>query len=229
MKKILLIATLTATTLTALAQDSTTTKKVYHNEFGVDATGFIKQFANLNSSSTTYSPTYYLTYRRYFKCGNIRLAVGGDFSNATIPSSYVGDPNTYHNNSNSLNARIGWEFVSELSKRWQVFYGLDLRPALVYSKNDAVNFNGGYAQGDETKSQIYGVAPVLGFRFNLTNRLSIITETSFSINMQKDWEHKYFTPTSSAYPPPMTYSPTTAQKMFSSYGQPLSVFIVFKI
>jgi len=218
--------------LSTFAQDSAATKKMYRNEFGIDATGFLKQFLNFNQQqqfSNSYFPTYYLTYRRYFKCGNIRFAAGGDFSNAEVPPAFTGDNNKYHNISQSVNARIGWEFVNELSKHWLVYYGFDFRPSTVYSKNDATFWNGGYASGRETKTQIYGLAPVLGFRFKITDRLSILTEASFSINTQKDIQRTYYTPVSSLYPAMPDDGPNTTKKIFSSFGQPLSIFIVFKI
>jgi len=58
--------------------------------------------------------------------------------------------------------------------------------ALATQKNDAPYWNGGYANGYMTKSQIYGIAPLLGFRFLLNKRLSISTETSFSLTSNKN-------------------------------------------
>jgi len=214
------------------AQDSAQVK-VYRNEFGLDATGFLKQVLNFSQQqqfSTYYFPTYYLTYRRYFKCGNLRAAVGYDLLDAETPTGNPQDANKYRHVSHSVDSRIGWEFASELSKRWQVFYGLDLRPAYTYDKNDCRYSNGGYANGIETRTQIYSIAPLLGFRFRLGSRLSILTEASFSVNVQKNQERIYYTPTSSSsYPSKPDEPKTTTQKMFTSFGQPLSVFIVFAI
>lgn len=83
MKKTIFSILLAAWTISATAQDSTAIKapqKNYHNEFGLDATGFFRQFLSFNDQQFTsaylYSPTYYVTYRRYFKGGNIRFAIG---------------------------------------------------------------------------------------------------------------------------------------------------------
>lgn len=230
MKNLILTIILATTVLTTFGQDSTKTK-VYHNEFGIDATAFLKQFLNFNSGQYPdyYNATYYLTYRRHFKYGNIRFGIGGGFSDYDIPAAFDGDVNKYHYNSYSLNSRIGWEFFNELSKRWQVFYGLDFRPSLSYTKNDAPYWNGGYANGSETKSQTYGIAPLLGFRFKLTNRLSISTETSFSINWQQSESRRYYIPVTSQYPPlPDVVTPKT-KKLFSSFAQPLSLLLTFDI
>jgi hypothetical protein len=231
MKKALLTILTTVIIMTAFAQDTTKKVKVYHNEFGIDATSFIKQFFDFNTSAfgNEYTPTYYLTYRRHFKYGNIRFAIGGSFSNYNQPDEYTGDTNKYYYHSYSVNARIGWEFINELSKYWQVFYGIDFCPSYSYIKNDGQYFNAGYANGYEDKSQIYGVAPLLGFRFRLSKRLSISTETSFTLNWEKDSSKNYYTPVSSQYPSiPTVINPKT-KKTYSSYAQPISLFFTFDI
>ena len=78
----------------ALSQiDSTTQHK---NEFGIDVTGTIRFFTKFqNTSDYSYTPTYYLTYRRYFDPGNIRFGFGGDFSNLEV-AGMVGDSNIYN-------------------------------------------------------------------------------------------------------------------------------------
>jgi hypothetical protein len=231
MKKIFLTVVMTSLILTSFSQDTTKRDKVHRNEFGIDATGFIKQLLNFNQNEYYYYyyPNYYLTYRRHFKCGNIRFALGGDFSDHDIPAAFTGDSNKYHYTSYSYDCRIGWEFFNELSKRWQVFYGLDFRPSKSYTKNDVPYWNGGYANGTETKSQIYGIAPLLGFRFKLSNRLSIMTETSFSVNIQKEYSRKYYIPVTNMYPPiPDDITPKSI-KYYSNFMQPLSLFITFNI
>ena len=44
MKKIFLSIILVISILRVFAQDNKIETKIYHNEFGVDATGFLKQF-----------------------------------------------------------------------------------------------------------------------------------------------------------------------------------------
>lgn len=228
MKKSILILLLSSGVIITRAQESSTNEKNYKNEFGIDVTGFVKQFINYNSNSTYYSPTYYLSYRRYFKSGNIRFAIGGNYLKGDNNTG-INDQNQYKNISYSFNARIGWEFVNEISKRWQVFYGLDFRPEYSYTKNDMVYQNAGYANGSEIKSEIYGLAPLLGFRFKLTNRLSLLTESNFSINYQKNRQRVYYTPVSSAYPVIANPGSKKTEKIFTSFGQALSIYFVFTI
>jgi hypothetical protein len=229
MKKIILITALTVIFLPAASQDNVTNEKLYRHEFGLDATGFVRQFLNLNTNTEIYIPTYYLTYRRYLKSGNIRAGIGATYSyNDNI------DPNNVNVKkleyiSYSLNARIGWEFIKELSERWQIFYGMDIRPDYLYTKNDRMFQNNGIASGSEVKTQQFGVAPLLGFRFKLNDRLSILSESSFSIVMQKSKQKNYFTalPGINQNIPDNTFS--TVNRIYSGFSQLQNIHIVFKI
>ena len=231
MKKILFTIVFAVSISMIHAQDSTSLTKVYHNEFGIDVTGFLKQFFNFNQGqgSSSYYPVYYLTYRRHFTKGNIRFAIGGDFENRDIPPTNDDDKNIYRDKSYSLDLRLGWEFFNDISKRWQVFYGLDFISSSYHTKNDVQYFSGDYAYGSETKAQTFGLAPLLGFRYKITNRLSISTQTSFSINWQKNNSKRYFTPIFDFIPPRDDDKKPESKRVFSNYSQPLSLFLTFDI
>jgi hypothetical protein len=202
------------------------------NEFGIDATGFLKEFLNIGSSSQYpeyYYPAYYLTYRRHFTAGNLRVAIGGDAYNNQIAPSFTNDSNKYYDKGYSLYAAIGWEFYDNLSKRWQVFYGMDFRTILVFDKNDYQSSNGYYANGTDMRTQIFALAPLLGIRFKLTKRLSILTETSYSINTEKDYTNTFYTALPGATPPAPASISQKLTKMYTSFSQPLSVFLDFTI
>jgi|SRR5580698_9520112 len=88
MKKLSFIIGLCIVSLSINAQDTTKTKQ-HLNEFGIDATGFLKQYLNFGQqNSSYYIPTYYLTYRRYFGCGNLRVQLGGSYTNDQLPNNY---------------------------------------------------------------------------------------------------------------------------------------------
>lgn len=215
----------------SFAQDTTGRSNIYHNELGIDATGFVKQFVSFGYSEypSDYNPTYYITYRRHLKCGNIRFAIGGDFENEDISPGFSADSNKYYKKYYSYDTRLGWEFSNGLSKRWQVFYGLDFRPGYTYSKNDAPYWNGGYANGSESKTQTYAFAPLLGFRFKINDRLSLTTETSFSVIFSQNTTRRYYIPVTSQYPAiPDVVKPKT-KSIYSSFSQPLSLIFTFEI
>lgn len=227
MKLRLIIFAIFILPLTIQAQDKIA--KSYKNEFGIDATSFILLYLKLTPDELTYQPPYYLTYRRKFQTGNIRFAIGGRFANYNIPPVYVEDHNEYLYNSFNIGVRVGWEFKNEISKRWQVFYGLDFRPSFQHTVDDASFWNGGYAYGIDYKVENYGIAPLLGFRFRLNERLSLSTETTFSINFQKQDITRYYTPITSDYAPTPNEVDPTMKAVFSSFSQPLMIFLTFDI
>jgi len=229
MKKPTLIIAMCIMVLYGFAQDTT---RHYRNEFGLDATGFLKQFLNFDNNqqlTTTYTPTYYLTYRRHFSGVNLRIAVGGSFMNNQLAPPYPSDSTKYFDQGYSLYASIGFEFYSNLTKKWQVYYGLDFRTSIIYSKDDYQFQNNFYVQGEEAKSEIFGIAPFLGIRFKLTKRLSILTEASYSVNWEQDNSGNFYTALAGATPPAPPNTNQKLIKMYSSFYQPLSVFIDFRL
>lgn len=198
------------------------------NEFGIDVTGTIRFFMKFqNSSDYIYTPKYYLTYRRYLNHGNIRFGIGGDVSDLEI-TGMVGDSNIYHRVSNNVDTRFGWEFKSDLSKRWQVFYGLDFRFLIGKQRDEVAFFNGGYAVGFENHSTTYGVAPVLGFRYKINNRISLLTEASFSFNINQYRTRNIYTPLSGYPNLPDEVAPAT-RNIYTSFAQPIAIYLVFNI
>lgn len=231
MRKALLLSLFISGSLSAsFAQENS--DRSHNNEFGVDATGFIRQFLNFNSStgqSTIYEPIYYLTYRRHFPIGNIRFAIGGNFANNEYTSNSLPvDTLIYHSNSSSVNARIGWEFTSEISKRWQVFYGVDFRPSYVYFLNEGNYSTSGinrYVAKTETKRQVYGGAPLLGFRYRITQRLSVVTEASFSVNRQISETKTTYVGRTSATPFKADDKFPKLKTAYTQFTQPISLFL----
>ena len=200
----------------------------FKNEFGVDITGAIRFFTQFQSSGDyNYSPQYYLTYRRLMKPGNIRFGIGGDYDNFESPGA-VGDPATYSYNFRSLDLRLGWEFKSSLTPKWEVFYGLDVRTSYTRLNDEALFFNAGYAVGADAKSNIIGLAPLLGFRFKINDRMSLLTEVSLSINSMKQDVKNTYIPLAGFGEKEDEVAPTT-NSVFMSFSQPVSIFLVFNI
>ncbi len=118
----------------SIAQDSTNIKNNdWSNEIGIDITGFIKQFViSTDQQYNNYTPIYLVNYRRLFKAGNIRSAIGGDYNN--FDTKDINEEDKLKYKSYSIAALIGWEFEEKLSKRWKIFYGLDFRTFIFYEK-----------------------------------------------------------------------------------------------
>ena len=211
------------------AQD--TLKPVRRNELGLDFTPLIKFYLNVgnNSTSLPYQPVYYLTYRYHFKKSNIRCAIGGDYADSEASSPYSGDTKTYHNTSHALYFRIGYERFENLSKRWQIFYGIDFRPSVIYEKNDAPYWNGGYANGVEDQTVSLGIAPLLGLRFRINNRVSILTESSYQLNKNNSWQKRYFIPVDNSYPAIPGSPKTKSQSVNTTFIFPMALVLTFDI
>src|SRR5688572_21238722 len=184
---------ISTSTFSQIISDTTKTGKVRRHELGLDITGFLKQFLNFNFDpfySSTYYPTYYLTYRLHFEKMNLRMAIGGDGEYNDFVSPYPTDSNyRYERKTFSIDYRIGIEGFSNIGKRWQIYYGADFRPSFTYTKNDAPYWNGGYANGSESFTQVYGLSPLIGFRFRINSRLSFTTEASIAFNLQIQDSH----------------------------------------
>lgn len=203
----------------------------YKNEFGVDATSFVRQFFKISSAmpGEDYSPTYYLTYRRLTTAGNLRAAIGGSFNDRLIQPSLVTDSNKYYMKSSAINFRVGWEFFTNITKRWQTFYGMDFCPTIIKNRNDAHHWNGGYATGSESNNINFAVAPLLGFRYRITDRISIATETSFSFNWTAQKSRQYYTPVDPALPAkPDKVEPRNVMRS-TRYQQPIGLFFMVNL
>lgn len=229
MKKVILFIAFISVLNVSFSQIKKDSAKVYHNEFGVDVTSFLMLYLPLGQNDF-YSPSYYLTYRRKFNSGNIRSGLGGDFSNQNVGNTnYPNDSTKYNRFSYAVDFRIGWEFVNEISKRWQVYYGLDTKISYQQNKNDLNYFSNGYAYGSETNYNTFGISPVLGFRFKLNKRLSLTTETNLSINWSKSSRREYYTPYISGLPAIADEITPSDVRIYSQFSQPLSIIFTFDI
>ena len=136
----------------------------------------------------------------------------------------------YQENSYAFNIRAGWEWNTSLSKRWTVFYGGDLRYGYAFEKDEAIYFNAGYAQGTEQSANVFGLAPVLGIRFIINDRISLITEATFSVNYGIGERKQTFIPTPDLAMPelPDIVAPKT-RSIFTTFSQPMALYFVFII
>ncbi len=231
MKKTLLLFGFLAFTYVFQGQSQPSSVETYKNEIGLDATSFIKYYINFgqNEFSPSYSSNYFITYRRHLSKSNIRFAIGGDLRDNDIAPGFEADSNSYHNHSHWLALRIGWEKYTDMNTRWQVFYGIDFKPSFSYSKNDAPYWNGGYANGIESKTREYSIAPLLGFRYRLNQRISLSTEANLSINWRHQESRRYYIPVTSDYPDKPDDASPNIDLFFTKFNQPISIFITFDL
>jgi hypothetical protein len=227
MKTIILVLALCSIATSAYSQDEFETEN--KNELGLDVTGFIRFFTQFQASNDfNYQPTYYLTYRRLFENGNIRFGIGGDYDQFENTTPLT-DSLTFLNKSSALSTRIGWEWKTKLSKRWSAYYGGDFRFTHSSGDNEAVFFNGGYAVGNEFTANTLGLSPILGFRFKLNDRISLLTEASLSFNYliydQKDTS----IPITSGLPAQDDIVQPQTNSFYTTFQQPISIYFVFNL
>jgi hypothetical protein len=228
--KLIISAVLLLFTLASFSQTDSTTKK-YRHEIGADITGLFKQFFNFNSNPNNtnyYSPTYYLSYRYHLNNSNIRFGIGGEYSKTTLGPYFLSgvEQKLYKSHSN-VSLRVGYEKSSELSKKWQAFYGIDFRSTIFKYNNPNEYSNEGYLYGTTSASYIYALAPLLGFRYRISKRLSLITESSFTFNIEKYYsQRKYISIDNSIYPDRPSPKALSGTNIFSAFNQPISLLLV---
>lgn len=77
----------------------------------------------------------------------------------------------------SLRVRIGFEKQKQVSKRWQINSGIDLKfAASKFDDNNNNSFN--------NSSKSFGLSPLLGIQFQLTPHLFLQTEAAFNLYYQ---------------------------------------------
>lgn len=210
MKKLILLLISITIMQPAYGSDTTTTKKHKH-EIGIDMTNFVKSYLNFggqNYSGINYQPAYYLSYRYLLSESiNIRSGIGLHYKQTNLNG--YNSPNQLMSTQRGIDLRIGIERYYELSKRFQAYYGLDLRPGYSYYKSDANYANAGYFNGSEQESMNYSLSPILGIRFKINSRLSLFTEANYQLVLTSGWQRKFYTPQDATYPviPSLKLSP----------------------
>ncbi len=227
MRKQILISTfLVLVVIKGFGQTDSIIKKHKH-ELGADITGLFKQFFNLNANSY-YSPIYFVSYRYHLKKSNIRFGVGGEYTKKFLgPFTVNGEEKAFYLTQSNFSFRIGYERISELSKKWQVFYGIDFRPTIAKYDNPSNYSNAGYINGSTSTSNNFGFAPLLGFRYRISTRLSIITEASFSFNIEKTSSQKtYISQDPVNYPSIPNGKKITATNISATFSSPIFLILV---
>lgn len=224
MKKPLVLITLFSLLVLGTNAQETAPEKEYKNEFGVEVTTLMRSVLSFSALQYPSAP-HFLSYRRHLGKGNIRAGLGGDYTNSETPRLWLNDSSEYLLLSYDIRFRIGYEWYSELSKHWQVFYGVDFRPRYRYHKNDASSFDGIYIHGNEEESWQYALAPVIGFRFRITDRISLLTEASLAFTLEESITRDYYKPADTWWLPKADDNHRVTS-VFTDFSQPLSVFLV---
>lgn len=204
----------------ASAQDTT-----FH-EIGLNATPFVNQYLNLGAGSNFVSSPYMVTYEHRFGCIGGRFGIGATATKST--DNPVNDKPTepaLHNNTSTLNLRLGAVLYKDLSKRWSLKYGVDGVFSRGSSKSWTVVSD---LFGQEIKSTTsnmnwrVGAAPFIFAQWHVTDHFSLGTEILATLTFGEDVDKV----TNTAFP-----EFDTSQKSSSvnfSIDPPTALFFIFR-
>ena len=124
------------------------------------------------------------------------LAASGALSSSSVPPNLVANREALPQPTNCINLKIGLQYVTDLSKHWQLETGLQyvyLQNQLMLKNDTAVIFSNSYIAGNNftltNKAHLLQVSLTLGFSFNADskNRFSILLGGSLSWAFSQQW------------------------------------------
>ena len=183
MKKYVLSALIFGCCLSLTAQDAES-DKIFKHEIGFDATSLIGQVTNVTDFGvwvTPYEPTYYVYYRAHIGSMRIRAAVGGD---------YLSNDSEIKTKNSQLDYKIGAEFSRKIGKKVEFYYGLD---GVGGSSQDyrEWEYADEYLIAYDYKLDYAGIAPFIGVRFQITDRISLMSELSAIFRREDVVDNRY--------------------------------------
>ncbi|MCO5275655.1 MAG: hypothetical protein M9900_12160 [Flavobacteriales bacterium] len=205
---------------------------VRRHSIGVDVSAFLFQYAGPlvvdSNAPTAPRSLYWASYRyRFHKGWNLRFAMGGQVAKDERPWPSQGFE-TYTVETSAFSVRAGVERTQELAKRWQIFYGLDIRPAWSWAYTDRRYSSGYYYYGQETTGTDWAVGPLLGIRFRITPRFSLLTETSLAYVATERKQRDFTTPMDADHAPQPDATLTT-RGFHTLFQPPLNVTATFTL
>jgi len=168
-----------------LSQD--TLKNKYNNEIGINTNIIL---GSVLSSQTPFAFTYKRlkmnkALRIYFDVYYYRKNLDNE---KTLNDTLILRPGYKKNVSLNSTLGAGYEWWSDI-KRWQFFYGVDIRLNFSYdlydNRSTGYSYNRGYysyTNVDKTKRYGTAIRPFLGIKFQINERLFISSESSLYIS-----------------------------------------------
>ncbi|PCH94152.1 MAG: hypothetical protein COB85_05945 [Bacteroidetes bacterium] len=152
--------------------------KKYRNEIGIDVTALIPGLKGYSY----YTNQYIMSFRRHALVRNqaLRIQIAGAVNEST--------KNGNKNFSYSGGVRAGYEWQNPIKKKWEVYMVLD---ALFNVKHTLSTYDyGNDPRRSEYFSYEYGIAPAVGVKFKIIDRLTLSTEARIEIvrSYQERWQ-----------------------------------------
>ncbi|MBS1547760.1 MAG: hypothetical protein JST38_12385 [Bacteroidetes bacterium] len=232
MKQVLLFAVIFGLPMSASAQQSWP-DTTHRHEVGIDVSSFLWLYSGRavsDSSSPWMLPApYWVAYRYHFRNHwALRIGIGGFAMKDERPLFGYSDPLTYTTKQSEVDVRIGLERGQDLAKRWQVIYGLDLRPAWTYQYTDYQYSNGYYRHGEEDHGTDLAGAVLLGIRYRITPRFSLLTEASLAVVATHREQRQFTEPMDADHVPQPDVSIST-NSIHTLFQPPLNITASFAL
>ncbi len=194
----------------------------FQGQIGFDASGFLKQFVVLNSTTAPTSPinfnAKFLTGWNRFPSLLIGPRLGFGYSNTHSYSNNENQNNERSDDSKSRTARIGLEVQQLISKRWIVYYGVDyingtsststVSTSSIFNPNPPPSILNVRTE-ITTNEKTFGYGPVLGLQFNINKWMCLGTETAFYSTQTKGGSKTTSSNPNNTVPETFTDSKTT--------------------
>ena len=227
MKKIFFIVCLAiAVSLGSYAQDTT---KFHKNEFGLDLTPLLRYnfIATNQNTNIVYQPKYQVSYRRITKKGNLKVNLGGYTQQSEEPSLQA-DTIVLKRNKIFIKSRIGWEWVSPVSKRFELLYG----PGIICFYNTSnweSGISGDYVFGNQAKILTLGLSLDASIRFKINSRMSLFTFTSLDLISTNSKQKIFYRPINNSIPNKPTEKQPDSFEHRASFNLPISLYFTFTL
>ena len=154
----------------------------------------------LTGSINTYAddPVYLINYRLKTRFGGIRVGVGGSYfkRDARINLPLPTPDDKLWQIDKKFDWRIGWEFRGIRCRRFEIYYGIDLKQGSIFNRLDAQYFDSGYMVGYKNRTTYRGAAALLGGRFLINKRFCISTDLDYTLYFQRLNRRNTFLPNS---------------------------------
>lgn len=147
--------------------------KAYRHDIGFNTSILVNGIINSNQGPFDFM-------YKVQKSSNTALRLGASIY-GSVGTDYYSSSSNYQKRENwAFNLSIGKEKQQQLSKRWIFHYGMDLKAYYTNFQADA------YSGGNLNNATSYetwggGVAPFLGIRFQILEKLYVATEASLRI------------------------------------------------
>lgn len=162
-------------------EDESTSTKVSHRYFSLQANQLLRQLFSLSNTSTNTGNPFSLTYAFNNKQTGGGMAFGLGYFTSHIEDTDQGNDRKTDNS--NINFRVGYDKKGSIGKRWTAGWGFDL--LLSRSKSFTKTEQGGFISEIEEKSNGWGFGPRGTLLFQVNGKIHLGTEASWYFQKEK--------------------------------------------